>query len=159
MGAALRDLIAATRCCDLRSPSSISALIGLGVGLTPSGDDLLVGYLAGLWCTHRDQRERIQYLFSLGKAVVRLYRQTNDISRTYLYHAVRGQFSSRLTALAEAISHGQPSAQIVTVLNSAMQVGHTSGMDAVTGLLVGLATWDDTETLLHELRAESRETH
>ncbi|HWF61413.1 MAG TPA: DUF2877 domain-containing protein [Nitrospira sp.] len=40
--------------CRLRlkeAITSIRSLIGLGYGLTPSGDDFLVGYLAGLWCT------------------------------------------------------------------------------------------------------------
>ena len=27
-----------------------------------------------------------------------------------------------------------------------MQVGHTSGMDAITGLLIGLAAWAGPET-------------
>jgi hypothetical protein len=127
--------------------SSIEKLIGLGAGLTPSGDDLLVGYLAGLWCAVWDKSELAQSVSNLGKVVVRLSRQTNDISRTYLYHASRGQVSSRLADLAEVICRGQNSDRLLTTVASAMQVGHTSGMDAVTGLLIGLAAWEGNHLL------------
>ncbi len=93
-GEAVRGLFAATRQFDLAAASSLNALIGLGVGLTPSGDDLLVGYLAGLWCTVQDRPERLQFVSDLGKEINRLSQQTNDISRSYLYHASRGQVSS-----------------------------------------------------------------
>jgi hypothetical protein len=120
----------------------LKALIGLGTGLTPSGDDFLVGYLVGLWCTVRDTEERRQFVSNLGKAVIRLSRRTNDISRTYLYHAAHGQVSSRLEALAGAICRAENLEHLLAAAESAMQTGHTSGMDAVTGLLVGLAAWE-----------------
>lgn len=145
-GEAMRNLFESTRRFDLTADSSIDTLIGLGTGLTPSGDDLLVGYLAGLWCTVLDTSERVQFVSNLGKAVIRLSRQTNDISRTYLFHASRGQVSSRLADLAEVICRGENSDRLFTTIESAMQVGHTSGMDAVTGLLLGLVTWISPET-------------
>ncbi len=140
-GKAMRDLVNATRRYDSTAPSPVSALIGLGAGLTPSGDDLLVGYLAGLWCTIQDKSERMQFVSKLGNAVIRLSQRTNDISRTYLYHAARGQVSSQLAALAESICRGENPDYLLNAAESAMRVGHTSGMDAVTGLLVGLAAW------------------
>ena len=140
-GEAMRGLLDATQRFDLTVASSLNELIGLGSGLTPSGDDLLVGYLAGLWCTVLDKSERIQFVSKLGKEVVRLSPQTTDISRTYLFHASRGQVSSRLADLAGAICRGENSDRLLTAVESAMQVGHTSGMDAVAGLLIGLVTW------------------
>jgi hypothetical protein len=140
---AMRGLLQATRQADLTdAATAVRALIGLGSGLTPAGDDLLAGYLAGLWCTVQNERGREQFLSGLGGAVVRLSRQTNDISRTYLYHAARGQVSSRLTALAEVISRGESGEPLLTIAESAMRVGHSSGMDAVTGLLLGLEAWE-----------------
>jgi len=150
-GEAMRGLFNATQRFDLTAASSIDPLIGLGTGLTPSGDDLLVGYLAGLWCTILDKSERVQFVSNLGKAVVRLSRHTNDISRTYLYHASRGQVSSRLAGLAEAICRGENSDRFLTTVESALRVGHTSGMDTVTGLLIGLIAWNSPGTLPGEL--------
>lgn len=140
-GEAMHGLLDATQRFDLTAASYLDKLIGLGAGLTPSGDDLLVGYLAGLWCAVQDKRERMQFVSNLGKAIIDLSQQTNDISRAYLYHAAQGQVSSRLADLAEAICRGEDSDRLLTTAESAMQVGHTSGMDAVTGLLVGLAAW------------------
>lgn len=146
-GEAMRTLVEATPRYNLTVASLVRALIGLGAGLTPSGDDILVGYLAGLWCSVLDKNERIQFVTSLGKAVVRFSRQTNDISRTYLYHASRGQVSRRLAELAETICHGEYPDRVLSKVESAMQVGHTSGMDAVTGLLIGLTAWEAQELI------------
>ena len=146
-GEAMHDLMDATRRYVLADNSAVRKLIGLGAGLTPTGDDLLVGYLAGLWCTVRNGTERIQFISSLGKSVVDLSPRTNDISWTYLYHAVQGQVSSQLANLAEAICIGGNLNNLFDVAENAMQVGHTSGMETVTGLLIGLAAWDGIHIL------------
>ena len=141
-GQAVGELVTATRKFDLADSTALRALIGLGSGLTPSGDDLLTGYLAGLWCTMRGKSKRARFIASLGKRILRLSARTNDISRTYLYHAVHGQVSSLLADLAGAISRGENTLHLHNSARSALQSGHSSGMDAVTGLLVGLITWD-----------------
>lgn len=147
-GEAMRNLFAATRQLDLTAASHLDKLIGLGSGLTPSGDDLLVGYLAGLQCILMDKNERVQFVINLGKTIIELSHLTNDISRTFLYHASQGQVSSRLANLAKAICLGADSECLLAASKSAMKVGHTSGMDAVTGLLMGLAVWEDRLLLL-----------
>ncbi len=144
-GKAMRDLLDATRQYDL-NVSAVEALIGLGSGLTPSGDDLLMGYMAGLWCTGQDKNERMQFMWSLGETIIGFSSKTNDISRTYLYHAAQGQVSSRLANLAEEISRGENPGHLSEITEAAMSIGHTSGMDAVTGLLIGLAAWNDPGT-------------
>jgi Protein of unknown function (DUF2877) len=138
-----RGLVSATRQNDLHfGKAAATGLVGLGSGLTPSGDDLLVGYLAGLWCTAERRKERLEFLSGLGRGVIRLSRRTNDISRTSLYHAAHGQVSSRLETLARAICQGDYSAHLLEAVEAAMQAGHASGMETVTGLLLGLSAWD-----------------
>jgi hypothetical protein len=117
-------------------------MICLGSGLTPSGDDLLVGYLAGLWSAVRDINTRYQYVEKLGKTIMLCAHRTNDISRTFLNHASQGQVSSVLADLAEAISTGETSECLLGSTESAMRLGHTSGMETVTGLLMGLIAWE-----------------
>jgi hypothetical protein len=142
VGKAMRDLLDATRRSALTSNSAIHSLIGLGTGLTPSGDDILVGYMAGLWCAVEGSNEHNQFIYGLGKTIIDLSRNTNDISRAYLYHAAQGQVSSRLADLAEAICKGGNPEHLQETAEAAMNVGHTSGMDVVTGLLIGLAAWE-----------------
>jgi hypothetical protein len=47
-----------------------------------------------------------------------------------------------LANLAEAIGRGANSEQLLKIAEAAMKIGHTSGMETVTGLLVGLAAWE-----------------
>ncbi|MGE5320477.1 MAG: DUF2877 domain-containing protein, partial [Hyphomicrobiaceae bacterium] len=138
----LRTIMEATRRSGTVPSEALRALIGLGPGLTPSGDDLVAGYLIGLRCAARGKKERLRFLSDLGSAVIRLSAQTNDISRTCLFHAARGRASSRVLDLAGAICSGAPRAQAVKHTVAAMRLGHTSGADTVTGLLIGLAVWD-----------------
>jgi hypothetical protein len=139
---AVRALVQATRGNGQDAVSAAGALIGLGAGLTPSGDDLLVGYLAGLRCTVRANPDRCRFLSDFGQVVTDLSRGTNAISRTYLLHAAHGQVSSRLAGLARAISKGVGPVLLRKKMVEAISMGHTSGMDTLTGLLVGLAAWD-----------------
>lgn len=141
MDAHVRALVEAVRNLDTSVGTSLAGLIGLGPGLTPSGDDFLVGFLTGLHCTAGKKRERLAFLSELEKMIVRLSRQTNDISRTYLFHAAHGQVSSRLVALLEEITRGEDSDRLLQAADDALQVGHSSGLDTVTGLLFGLSTW------------------
>jgi hypothetical protein len=141
MGVLMRGLVEAARNLDPSFRKSVAGLIGLGRGLTPSGDDFLVGFLAGLHCMAGKKAERLVFLSNLEKLIVDLSSQTNDISFTYLYHAARGQVSSRLAALMEAITQGVDSDRLLPAAEDAMRVGHSSGMETVTGLLAGLYAW------------------
>jgi hypothetical protein len=138
----MAQLLEATAGYDLSVSTAVSQLIGLGQGVTPTGDDLLVGYIAGLWCRIGNDARRREYASNLGQTLIDLGVRTTDVSRSFLYHAALGHVSSRLAGLAEAICKGMDSRELLETAQAAMSVGHTSGMDAVTGLLLGLAAWD-----------------
>ena len=114
-------------------------MIGLGPGVTPSGDDILIGFLAGLWSVAGRNQMHLSFIHSFSDALMQIVKQTSEISRTYLYHATQGQFSSSLSNLAEAITTGE---DVEHATQEAMRVGHSSGMDSVTGLLIGLCVWN-----------------
>jgi hypothetical protein len=116
-------------------------MIGLGPGVTPSGDDVLIGFLAGLHSTVGNEQARLAFIQAFGESLSSLSMETNEISRTYLYHAIHGRFSSSMIALLDAIKGGRED-QLLSAANAAMRVGHSSGMDSVTGLLVGLCVWN-----------------
>lgn len=135
------QLVASADCFDLqRSIHAAQSLVGLGPGVTPSGDDILVGFLAGLWSVSGRNPLRQTFIRSFGEGLLLIAWRTNEISRTYLYHASQGQFSSPLSTLVERIVTG---ADVEYAIQDAMRVGHSSGMDSVTGLLVGLAVWTE----------------
>jgi len=152
---AVHKLVLATRHYDPAAESAAGRLIGLGSGLTPSGDDLLAGYVTGLWCTVGEETERSKFTSSLGAAIIDLSRGTNDISRTYLFHAAKSQAASYLVTLAQMIGQGEDSDCLIEAIETATQVGHSSGMDAVTGLLHGLTAWtlpDHTESTISPIQ-------
>jgi hypothetical protein len=137
----IMQLISSTEEFDIAgSIQAAGKMIGLGPGVTPAGDDFLIGFLAGLWSTSGKDQRQLSFIHSFGDRLMEIAKQTNLISRTYLYHAIRGQFSSSLSNLAEAIALG--SENIRAVSEAAMRVGHSSGMDSVTGLLIGLCIWN-----------------
>lgn len=113
-------------------------MIGLGPGVTPSGDDFLIGFLAALWITAGDAPERKHFLSAFGAGLIAAAQNTSEISRTYLLHAARGQFSSAVFELAEAFAL---QGEISSAVQAAVRVGHTSGMDTVTGFLLGIPVW------------------
>ena len=134
-------LIAATKLFDAdASAEAARKMIGLGPGVTPTGDDILIGYLAGLWSTASDNQE-ITFIETFGRPLLKISIETNEISRTYLTHAIHKQFSSSLIKLLNAISEGE-TVQAQVAVKEAMRVGHSSGMDSVTGLLIALTVWE-----------------
>ncbi len=146
-GRCMRDLLRATLRFDAEHARVIQDLVGLGPGLTPSGDDMAAGYLLGLTYAVRGRQERSGLVSHLRNSVFGALNRTGDISRTYLSYAARGEPSSAMFGLASAIRAGASVGTVRESAKVAMSLGHTSGMDAVTGLLLGAAAWDASELL------------
>lgn len=103
---------------------TLCRLIGLGIGLTPSGDDFLCGVLAGLLlfgCAETPfyalLRQRIQTHVN----------RTNDISGAFLSCACEGQFSHAVCSL-------QATPAPDAILQAFSAIGHSSGMDTLCGI-------------------------
>ncbi|MDF1513546.1 MAG: DUF2877 domain-containing protein [Anaerolineae bacterium] len=120
---------------------AIGSLIGLGPGLTPSGDDFLVGFMAGLWSTSGTDRQRRAYISGFGTRLSTHMQHTTDVSRSYLRHAAAGRVSATLIALLQALQSGDDAERIRQITRQALAVGSSSGADTVLGLLTGLKTW------------------
>lgn len=120
---------------------SIKPLIGLGHGLTPSGDDFLVGYLTGLWITLGRDSSRTQFLNSLSFELCEAAQVTNTISRAYLESAAKGHVSEPIATLAQQLEQPNDMRGVRTATQAALQVGHTSGRDGVLGMLLGCIAW------------------
>lgn len=122
---------------------SVKALIGLGHGLTPSGDDFLVGYMAGLWCTTGSYPSRMRFLTALGSELSKVSRNTNEISYAYLRSASKGHVSEPIAKLAQQLSQANDMNGVRAAAQTALQVGHTSGRDGVSGMLLGCLVWQE----------------
>jgi hypothetical protein len=107
-------------------------LIGLGIGLTPSGDDFLVGLLAGLEAAGDPMRD------SVAAAIAReAPRRTTEFGAALLEHACRGEFSQRLHDVLVAIASREVAA-LQRATARAVAYGATSGADTLAGLSCAL---------------------
>jgi hypothetical protein len=134
---------------------ALVALLGRGPGLTPSGDDVVCGILAGLgWATNtlpinkygainrasttdRSPEAAITQpiISGLGQAVnTTAATRTNRISAALLRHAGAGLLYAPAMDLGAALLAGDPGAVAAPALRL-LAVGHTSGADLAVGIL------------------------
>jgi hypothetical protein len=101
-------------------------LIGLGPGLTPSGDDFLMGALAALGALHQTDIH-----VALGRAVIAGAHRTSPLSASLLRAATAGHVGENLHMMVAAIVTGDTDAAVA----AAARIGHTSGWDALAGMV------------------------
>jgi len=124
---------------DEERANAARALVGLGPGLTPSGDDALVGWLCAVHALMRGGGFPPDAVRLLAATIRDSLLRTGDISRHYLRHAAKGRVGPHLSALLSAVQSGNAAATAVAV-DEALALGATSGADGVLGLLTGLAS-------------------
>ena len=136
--APIRMLCAAARRRDAASAAlAISALVGLGEGSTPAGDDLLVGFFAALCASRGRDGAGGPFAAAAGRALRAEAARTSEASRAYLDAIADGEASERLTAVAASVAGAAPPARVADAARAAIAVGHTSGAAGVYGLLLG----------------------
>lgn len=139
----------------------ICSLIGLGPGLTPSGDDFLTGILlafslkknVGTYIETENQtdirkniRTKTDREIAIIKELDRKQQQickvasenldrTNDISKEYLLCAMENRFGELYHELQEQLYCGNVQQDIFRRI---IRTGHSSGLDTLNGLAIGL---------------------
>jgi hypothetical protein len=137
--AALRD---ACRTLDVEPAMRHAVrLIGWGEGLTPAGDDFLVGLLAGLdaWVEGDERRGRVRA--AIAAAVTSGARRTTPIAAHYLKLAAGSHYNEPLVGLRHALLAEDDGRFVDAALRRALAIGASSGADTTHGLLAGLAAW------------------
>lgn len=134
-------LVSSTKTLDHAHASGAAlALVGRGHGLTPSGDDFLVGFLAGLSTNCGARPKYRQFVRALGLAIVADLGRTNSVSATYLRAAADGRVGAALHAVINAFRSGKHRA-VATEIRRVLGIGHESGTCTIIGLLAGLECW------------------
>lgn len=113
-------------------------LLGRGPGATPSGDDILAGLqLALLRTTSGLRQDRVR---EAGRDIVaESTERTTDISTALLAQAAQGRAANRFEAALSAVlaMENDDHDWEYAVLDAAA-LGHTSGVDHLVGLLLGV---------------------
>ena len=107
-------------------------LVGLGPGLTPTGDDVLAGALVAASAT-ADPR-LAGWRAATVDALAR--RRTTAVSRALLQHALTGWSTPELADFVTAVCAGESDKH----LDRLLAVGHTSGAALASGVLHVLST-------------------
>ncbi|MBX3013840.1 MAG: DUF2877 domain-containing protein [Caldilineaceae bacterium] len=115
--------------------NGVIQLAGLGPGLTPAGDDFLVGLLAARHAQHDQRATAIAHYGALIGATAAS--RTTRLSATWLRHAGQGNFGERWHQLITALNAGPPQ-PIIQATHRILTTGATSGSDAMYGFLFGL---------------------
>ncbi|OCA85847.1 hypothetical protein A8F94_13350 [Bacillus sp. FJAT-27225] len=109
--------------------------IGRGLGLTPSGDDVITGICAifsALEGTNDVFQQQLKtYLFEYGR------KRTTHISLEYLLYAAENKFHSHLIQMCQVMDKPRGT-EFMTALEEMRKIGHTSGADTVIGVLLGI---------------------
>jgi Protein of unknown function (DUF2877) len=166
---AIERLLEGARSRDLaRAVDAARGLIGLGDGLTPSGDDLLVGFSAGL----RARASPLDPKFA--QACARLAPgRTTRVAEVYLAGAARGEYSAGIHRLVRALGAPALTASPIAGLapappfdapppfdgrlggtsladefTLALAWGASSGADTLLGLLLGAGIATDVARVI-----------
>ncbi len=108
-------------------------LAGLGPGLTPAGDDVLLGVMARLWL----QRPNGPWTAEMASRMlwVQAAPRTTRLSRTWLMYGAQGCLAQPWHHLRAALMTGNP-ARLTSALTALAAIGATSGRFALLGMLM-----------------------
>lgn len=104
-------------------------LLGLGNGLTPSGDDFLVGLLSGLHFFDLEEDER-----QLKNIIASNKHKTTAISESFMRESLDDCYSEIILSLYGSLEI-KSSSLISQNVTAILSYGHSSGMDILSGIL------------------------
>lgn len=111
--------------------AAVRHLAGLGLGLTPAGDDFLLGVLLGLWAAGPGEQDREWGEMLVETAVPR----TTTLSAAWLRAAARGESGEHWHELVKALVQGSETA-VRAAAAKILGIGETSGAAALAGFTV-----------------------
>ncbi|MFN8193867.1 MAG: DUF2877 domain-containing protein [Nocardioidaceae bacterium] len=109
-----------------------NAVLGLGPGLTPSGDDVVAGALAALSLLSLLDERTTRLVLDRART------HTSALSTALLEAATKGQMIPQAAQLLEAIAAAAPQPQVDARADALFAVGSHSGHDLAAGMLGAL---------------------
>lgn len=123
------SLIGALTTTDAQTAkAAASKLAGLGIGLTPAGDDFLMGAMHAAWIIHpQDTAKKITEEIANVAAPL-----TTSLSGAWLKSAARGEAGELWHDFFDALLEDK---NIYVPMSRILSVGETSGSDALAGFI------------------------
>jgi hypothetical protein len=134
-------------------------LIGLGCGLTPSGDDILSAYLYVLRSAEIVWQESfdIDWDEVVSRLESRLHR-TNPISAAIMLDCAQGDAVDPLHQLVSSLLCGASLEEVVSRIRILVNIGHSSGWDMLVGITAAAMALKNlaTSPVAHQPLRQSR---
>ena len=146
----LPELNKAIRECDNRAAELAGNIAGGGIGLTPSSDDLLVGYLS-VFLAESKMRDNSHFeeVLKLTQAMgEKAAEHTNLISGAFLRQCGRGLLSEDMAELIRTLYSSSEADDVRLSGQRILKVGSTSGTDMLTGVVLALLNLNAEERYL-----------
>lgn len=112
-------------------PRSVDALLGLGSGLTPLGDDVLCGWLAAMVAAAHPCSAGVA-----ERALAMADHRTTALSATLLRRAARAEVVPQFAQLLHSLT-ARPDT-VPSAVHDLTRIGHTSGFGLALGLALAL---------------------
>lgn len=136
LSAALRVLSrVAMGCDDERLDHAVMFLMGRGLGLTPSGDDILMGFGTALGA------RGLTSVFDGRNVASSAVGRTTDVSIAYLRAMADGYANEDFVSLVRSL-RDRDDAVCRSAVARILSVGHTSGHDSLLGFIIGMGLFD-----------------
>ena len=140
---ALNPILDLARACLKQDMAEVAhkgrELVGLGPGLTPSGDD----FLGGLLFAAHSLKKAYPGDFCWGQEVITdlmgwARMQTHSISHTVLGDLALGHGPEPLHDVIKSLIRDQDLRFLMSAVARLLKIGHTSGWDILAGMLTGM---------------------
>jgi hypothetical protein len=106
-----------------------SALLGRGEGLTPTGDDILAGYLLAARCFELDVDGFADEIWATAAT------RTTALSAALLRHAVAGECAPEVAAVLRGLAGAGSAPAWLRAVEALRAVGHSSGQALGQGIV------------------------
>ncbi|AHM58214.1 hypothetical protein EAL2_808p07110 (plasmid) [Peptoclostridium acidaminophilum DSM 3953] len=131
----ISNLIASLKSGGSELEKDIIPLVGLGNGLTPSGDDFISGFISALGVI-KDERAKAA-LERIKSVLKRSVISTTDISRTMINASLEGKYRESIASFIGAILR-RDKQELNLCIDKVLSIGSTSGADLSSGVIAGL---------------------
>jgi hypothetical protein len=117
---------------------AIAHLIGFGPGLTPSGDDFIVGFISSYHYLKKSKFTLSINMNDFVEQILLLYKnKTTFISEMMIYEACKGRFFKPIVELMRNLFFSDQKNSLVSAYRLT-KIGSNSGMDILRGIICGI---------------------
>jgi hypothetical protein len=140
----LPGLNKAIKISDLQAGEQAGGLAGCGIGLTPSSDDMLIGYMSAYLADSKAKGYSSEDAYKVTNAMGnKAAERTNIISGTFLKQCGMGLLSDDMTKLMCALYSASEAETVRNYGQRIQNFGSTSGTDMLTGVVLAIVNLTD----------------